>query len=138
MSSHSNLRKQLRRKKLLDFLEKANRDSMSVHNEKLNVLRQAATDLDNGWRDGQDIRFLDMQTAYRLHLEPQIRDLAIKLESDVRRATVLNRRVEACLSKVRLLKANIIQASELDQLLDRISGKNKIAMSVSHKCNGQE
>lgn len=137
MSDAAKLRRQLRRKKLLDYLDTANRNSLAVHTHRLARLQQTAADLDNGGQNNLDSRFLDVRTAYRNSLEPQIRSLSEILAVEAGRAEVLRRRVEDTVSDIKVKEARIQDASDLEHVLDQLNRNRIIASTAPHKPHRQ-
>lgn len=137
MSASVKLRKQQRRKKLLGYLETAIRNELAEHADQLTSLQDAAADLDGSEQTILNIRFLDVRTAYRNSLKPQIRSLQEMLKAETVRAGVLRHRLEDTVDAIKALKSDIQYASDFEQLLDRLNRDGDSVSPASRKLHGQ-
>jgi hypothetical protein len=133
MSATAKFRKQLRLKKLLGYLEMANRNSQASHANQLISMQDAAAELDGGGQSLPDIRFLDIRTNYRNSLGPQMHHLQEKLAVETGRASVLKQHLEDTRNAINVLRTEIQLTSDTEQVLSRLNHKGGMITPASRK-----
>lgn len=119
--------------KLLNCLEEANRNNLAAHAAQLTLLQKAAADIDGEEQSPSSMRFLDLQTAYRISLEPQTRRVLEILAAEDARAGILRRQLGDAATAIKALKFDIQSAADAEILGDLLSRKSAAILPASHK-----
>ena len=133
MSDAKKLQKLSRQIKLLEHLQITNTNSLAHHTGELVSLQAKAAELDEADEKASSLDFLDVRLAYRVLLEPRMREMSDMIDSEAGRSAVLKRRTEAVRKKVTTIKARLQDTADFEQLDTLLRIKNRLEPPVLRK-----